>query len=81
MVHKEEGVRTSYVEIIVGDVSSALVIRRGVTKSREVMGRIGVDVLAISTGLEITSVLLFVRHLYQFTESMGKIEERKRRMR
>ena len=47
-------------EIIVGDVSSALVVRRGVTKSGKVMGRIGMNVFAISAGLEVTSELLFV---------------------
>jgi hypothetical protein len=51
-------------EILMGDVSSVLVVRVGVTESREVMGRVGVDVFTISTGLEVTSVFLFVRHLY-----------------
>ena len=63
------------------DVSSALVVRRGVTKSGKVMGRIGMDVFAISTGLEVTSVLLFVRHLYQYEESTIIKEERMKRMR
>jgi hypothetical protein len=75
MVHKEEGVHTSYMEIVMGDVSSALVIRRSVTESGKIMRGIGMDVFAISTGLEITSVLLFVRHLYQCIEDTTMIEE------
>lgn len=46
------------------EVSSVFVVRVGVTESGKVMGRVGVDVFTISTGLEVTSVLLFVRHLY-----------------
>ena len=64
-----------------GDVSSALVVRRGVTKSGKVMGRIGMNVFAISAGLEVTSELLFVRHLYQCIESMAMVKERMKRMR
>jgi hypothetical protein len=68
-------------EIIMGDVSSVLVVRRSVTKSGKVMGRIGMDVFSISTGLEVTSKLLFVRHLYQYEESTIIKEERMKRMR
>lgn len=68
-------------KIIVGDVSSALVVRRGVTKSGKVMGRIGMNVFAISAGLEVTSELLFVRHLYQCIEIMAMMKERMKRMR
>jgi hypothetical protein len=56
-------------EIIMGDVSSVLVVRRSVTKSGKIMGGIGMDVLAISAGLEVTSIFLFGRHLYQCKES------------
>jgi hypothetical protein len=59
MANDEKEVRTSYMEIVMGDVSSVLVVRRGVTKSGKVMGRIGMDVFAISAGLEVTSILLF----------------------
>lgn len=81
MVDGEKKVLTSYMEIVMGDVSSVLVVRRSVTKSGKVMGRIGMDVFAISAGLEVTSVLLFVRHLYQYEESTIIKEERMKRMR
>jgi hypothetical protein len=56
-------------EIVMGDVSSVLVERRSATKSGKVVGRIGMDVFTISAGLEVTSVLLFGRHLYKYEES------------
>jgi hypothetical protein len=68
-------------EIIMGDVSSVLVVRRSVTKSGKIMGGIGMDVLAISAGLEVTSIFLFGRHLYQYEESTIIKEERMKRMR
>jgi len=51
------------------------------TKSGKIMGRIGMDILAISAGLKVTSVLLFGRHLYQYEESTIIKEEDMKRMR
>lgn len=64
-----------------GDVSSVLFVGRGVIERGKIMGRIGLGVFAISTGLEVTSVFLFGRHLYQYEESTINKEERMKRMR
>jgi hypothetical protein len=46
------------------DMGSVLVVGGSVTQGGKIMGRIGMDIFGISTGgVEITSKLLFVRHL------------------
>jgi hypothetical protein len=81
MVDTVKEVRTSYMEVVMGDVSSVLFVGRGVIKRGKIMGRIGLCVFAISAGLEVTSKLLFVRHLYQYEESTIIKKERIKRMR
>jgi hypothetical protein len=60
-------------QILMSDMGSVLVVGRGVTQGGKIMGRIGMDIFGIPTGgVEITSKLLFVRHLV-YTQCMERV--------